>query len=62
MTGEIINIMGDGRYGIKCDDGIKRIGLLRGKLRRIINPQLGVKVDIELRDFEPFKCDIRCKV
>ena len=62
MTGEIIKILGDGRYGINCYDKTKRIGLARGVRRRHMSLQVGDTVEIELKDFEPFKCDIKCKV
>jgi len=62
MIGEIIKHIGDGRYEIKCGDGIKRIGLARGTMRRRACLKLGDTVEIELRDFEPFKSLLRCKL
>lgn len=62
MTGEIIKILADGRYEINCYDKTKRIGLASGVRRRHMSLQVGDTVEIELKDFEPFKCDIKCKV
>jgi initiation factor 1A len=58
MTGEIIKILGDGRYGINCYDKTKRIGLARGVRRRHMSLQVGDTVEVTLREFEPLKCDI----
>ena len=60
-NGEVIQMLGDGRYKLKCNDKINRIGLLRGSLRRQLNLQIGDKVVIQLREFETHKCDIISK-
>ena len=58
---EVIQILGDGRYKLKCSDGIDRIGLARGLVRRRAVKE-GDKVIIQLRDFEFNKCDIISKI
>ena len=62
MIAEVIKMLGDGRYKLKCNDEIDRIGLLRGSLRRQLNLQMGDKVVIQLREFETHKCDIISKM
>tara|TARA_B100000902_G_C27277953_1_gene899927 strand:+ start:1606 stop:1812 length:207 start_codon:yes stop_codon:yes gene_type:complete len=62
MNAEIISSLGDGRWGLKCEDGIKRVGLLRGTMRRRVATQLGDIVVIQLREYEYNKCDIISKV
>lgn len=58
---EVIKVLGDGRWGLKCDDGIKRIGLVRGVLRRHLNIEIYDKVVIQLLEYEPIKCVILSK-
>jgi len=62
MNAEIISSLGDGRWELKCEDGIKRVGLLRGTTRRRVATQLGDIVLIQLREYEYNKCDIISKV
>ena len=63
ITAEVIKFLGDGRWGLKCFDGMNRIGLIRGILRRHINLKVGDNVQIQMREFEPTtKCDIISKI
>ena len=62
IIAEVIEILGDGRYKLNCDDGINRIGLARGTMRRRAWIQIGDKVVIHLREFETYKCDIISKM
>ena len=63
MTCEIIKILGDGRYEVDCNDGIKRIGLCRGIIRRHLNIQPGDKVVMELIQLaNPLICEIKSKL
>ena len=62
MIAEVIQMLGDGRYKLNCDDGINRIGLVRGTMRRRAWIQIGDKVVIHLREFETHKCDIISKM
>ena len=55
---EVIEVLGDGRFGLKCDDDIKRIGLARGVIRRHNNIKIYDKVVIQLQEYEPNKCVI----
>ena len=59
---EVIQILGDGRYKLKCSDGIDRIGLARGLVRRRLWIKESDKVIIQLRDIEFNKCDIISKI
>lgn len=62
ITAEVIQYIGDGRYKIKCNDDVNRIGLIHGILRRRINLVIGDKVKIQMRELEPTKCDIISKI
>lgn len=62
MIAEVIQMLGDGRCKLKCYDGINRIGLIRGTMRRRAWIQIGDKVVIHLREFETHKCDIISKM
>lgn len=58
MIAEVIQMLGDGRWKLKCNDGINRIGLIRGTMRRRASIQMSDKVVIQLHEFETHKCDI----
>ena len=58
---EVIDVLGDGRWGLMCDDGIKRIGLARGLIRRHLKLEKYDKVVIQLLEHEPNKCVILSK-
>jgi initiation factor 1A len=51
-------VLGSCRFSLKCSDGIPRLGILRGTMRK----RKWVKADdyvlVSMRDFEPKKCDI----
>lgn len=56
--GYIIKLLGDSRAEVFCYDGKKRIGTIRGKLKKrcwIVN---GDHVLVSLRDYQDDKCDI----
>lgn len=55
---QINKMLGDGRAALLCNDDVLRIGLLRGKIRRRLGVELGDIVLVNLREFEPIKCDI----
>lgn len=44
-------VLGSGRFIVICDDGIERIGKLRGSMRRSEWVSVGTLVLISLRDF-----------
>lgn len=56
--GYITKVLGNCRFDIDSWDGIKRIGHVRGKIRKRSWCILGDLVLISLRDFQDDKCDI----
>jgi len=54
----IAEVHGDGRYGLICYDKIKRLGIMRGSLRRKVRAKKSDIVLVSLRDFQDSKCDI----
>ena len=54
----VISPFGDGRYDLMCYDKIKRMGRLRGTLRRTARINKNDVVLVSLRDFQSSKCDI----
>ena len=56
--GFVISVFGDGRYELMCYDKKKRLGILRGRLRRTVRIQKNDLVLVSLRGFQDDKCDI----
>ena len=54
----ISEVHGDGRYGLICYDKVKRLGIMRGSLRRKVRAKKSDIVLVSLRDFQDSKCDI----
>ena len=54
----INDVYGDGRYGLTCYDKVKRMGIMRGALRRKTRAKKSDIVLVSLRDFQDEKCDI----
>jgi translation initiation factor 1A len=54
----VMSVFGDGRYELMCYDKVKRLGILRGSLRRTARIQKNDVVLVSLRDFQSNKCDI----
>jgi translation initiation factor 1A len=44
--------LGGGRFDLECDDGVQRIGKLRGNMRKSQWVSVGCIVLVSLRDFE----------
>jgi translation initiation factor 1A len=59
--GQILRLLGDSRLEIQCIDGIKRIGHIRGKIKKKIWMTTGDVVLVALREFEKEKCDVLIK-
>ena len=55
---QIIRLLGDSRMELNCFDGVKRIGIIRGKIKKRVWMGQGDIVLVSLRDFEDDKCDI----
>lgn len=56
--GQIIRLLGDSRLEIQCADGVKRMGHIRGKMRKKVWMGQGDVVLVALREYEKDKCDI----
>ena len=54
----VLSVFGDGRYELMCYDKKKRLGILRGSLRRTSRITKSDLVLVSLRDFQDDKCDI----
>ena len=59
---QVITLLGNGRCDLNCMDGKKRMGTIRGTMRRRVWINKGDIVLIGLRDFgDDMKCDIIMK-
>mgnify|MGYP001221783070 CR=1 FL=1 len=58
---EITKMLGNGRCQAKCTDGVTRLAVIRGALRKKVWINLGDWVLVGLRDFQDGKCDILAK-
>lgn len=56
--GYLNKTLGNGRFEVFCDDGVTRLGILRGKLRKKIWFVAGDVVLHGMRDFQAAKIDI----
>ena len=56
--GQVTRLLGDARMEIQCFDGIKRIGHIRGKMRKRNWIANGDIVLVSLREYEQEKCDV----
>lgn len=54
-------MLGNGRCEIYCFDGSKRLGHIRGKMRKKVWIKTGDIVLVGLRDYQDEKCDIIMK-
>lgn len=55
---KIIKVNGGGRYELDCFDGIKRLGIARGNIKRNGKVSLGQIVLVSKRDYQDTKCDL----
>jgi translation initiation factor 1A len=51
-------MLGNGRLEVQCFDGVKRLGHIRGKLRKKVWISTGDILLIGLREFQSAKCDV----
>lgn len=51
-------MLGNGRVEATCFDGIKRMGHIRGKLRKKVWMSQGDIILVSLRDFQDDQCDV----
>jgi translation initiation factor 1A len=54
----VLSAMGDGRFSLLCNDGERRLGILRGSMRRRVWVRRGDVVTVSTRDFQDDKVDI----
>ena len=59
--GQVLRLLGDSRLEIQCTDGMKRIGHIRGTMRKKIWIAMGDVVLVSRREYEDDKCDIILK-
>merc|ERR1712227_1171063 len=55
---QITKMLGNGRIEVSCFDGIKRMGHIRGKLRKRVWMGQGDIILVSLRDFQDDQCDV----
>ncbi|CCE81961.1 Piso0_002646 [Millerozyma farinosa CBS 7064] len=55
---QITKMLGNGRIEVSCFDGIKRMGHIRGKLRKKVWMGQGDIILVSLRDFQDDQCDV----
>ena len=58
---QVLRMLGNGRCECQCFDGVKRLGHIRGKMRKKVWVQVSDIVLVGLRDFQDSKCDIILK-
>jgi translation initiation factor 1A len=58
---QVIKTLGNSRFELLCDDGVKRIGHVRGAMQRKIWINVGNLILVALRDYQDGKCDIMHK-
>uniref|UniRef100_A0A6C0B466 S1-like domain-containing protein n=1 Tax=viral metagenome TaxID=1070528 RepID=A0A6C0B466_9ZZZZ len=54
----VLSVFGDGRYDLICYDKKKRLGILRGRVKRTARINKGDLVLVSIREFQDNKCDI----
>jgi len=59
--GQITRLLGDSRLEVQCVDGVKRVGHIRGKIKKKVWMTTGDVVLVALREFEKEKCDVLLK-
>ncbi|KAI8367283.1 eukaryotic translation initiation factor 1A, Y-chromosomal [Choanephora cucurbitarum] len=55
---QVTKMLGNGRVEAQCFDGVKRLALIRGKLRKKVWINQGDIVLLSLRDFQDEKADV----
>lgn len=58
IYGEVIRINGNGRFTIRCTDGIERMGIIRGKLRKRTWVNMNAIILADVWEFQDDKCSI----
>lgn len=55
---QITKMLGNGRLEVSCFDGVKRMGHIRGKLRKKVWMSQGDIILVSLREFQDEQCDV----
>ncbi|KAI9223120.1 hypothetical protein BC828DRAFT_355252 [Blastocladiella britannica] len=55
---QVLKMLGNARIEVQCFDGEKRLGTIRGKMRKKVWINVGDIVLVGLRDFQDEKCDV----
>ncbi|EIE88541.1 hypothetical protein G6F57_006833 [Rhizopus arrhizus] len=55
---QVVKMLGNGRVEAQCFDGVKRLALIRGKLRKKVWINQGDIVLLSLREFQDEKADV----
>jgi len=58
---KILRLLGGPNLELMCEDGIKRMGIIRGNMRNKIWLSIGDYVLVSLREFQDEKCDVLLK-
>ncbi|KAK4233083.1 hypothetical protein C8A03DRAFT_19769 [Achaetomium macrosporum] len=58
---QVVKMLGNGRLEAMCFDGVKRLGLIRGKLRKKIWINNGDIILVSLREYQDNKGDVILK-
>lgn len=61
IYGQVLRLLGDSRLEIQCTDGVKRMGHIRGTMRKKVWIAMGDVVLVAKREYEDDKCDIILK-
>jgi translation initiation factor 1A len=58
---QVLKTLGNSRFELLCDDGVKRIGHVRGSMQRKVWITVGNLLLVALRNYQDAKCDIMHK-
>lgn len=58
---QVSKMVGNGRCQVRCADGVTRLGVIRGAMRKKVWIKLDDWVLVGLRDYQDNKCDIIAK-
>ena len=56
--GRVTALLGNARLRVLCSDGVERLGIIRGKMRRRVWIRAGDVILIALREFSDERCDV----
>ena len=59
MFGIADQLLGASKIRVMCEDGVSRVGRIRGKIKKRMWIREGDLLIISIWDFEPSKCDVK---